>query len=459
LADLQLNVATVRPGRVQLRWRPTAGLSGVEVLRNGAASRQVTGGESAVEDAGLPDGNFSYRLRAFVTAKDGRRFNGPDSSELVVRLTPFRVLAFGDSVMWGQGIAERSKFNTLVVNALRNRLPVEVEFRSLAHSGPTLLPPADEPVPNGFDESRLATHGEIPNTFPTIGFQFRVQGPQVLQAMGGRPADVDLVLVDGCANDVGILNIIDPGTTPDQIGAMTRERCGSWMQAALADLVRLYPSARVVVTGYYQAISEHTDRTALNPVFGVLGMKADPAGAAGVGVATLAAGPLGPVVAGVATVIVSENAARRAIDNGARFKLESDAALRGAVDAVNRAQPGRAVFAESGFRPDNAYASRAGTSFLWLVPLGVYPNDLDEMHAARQTLCRAPAAIETSLGAGVRQPSNVQIDVARQKCFVAALAHPNAQGAASYTRSVLSAIEPFVVNWQRIYARQRQAAQ
>lgn len=446
LSDVRLNVAAVRPGRVQLSWRAVPGVSGFEVLRNGSVVRRLPGGTTAFEEASLPDDNYSYRLRAFVTARDGRQFNGPDSGELAVRLTPFRVLAFGDSVMWGQGIEERSKFTTLVVNALRARLPVDVEFRSLAHSGATLLPPADEPVPLGFDETRLATHGEVPNTYPTIGFQFRVQGPQVLRELGARTSDVDLILIDGCANDIGILKIVDPGRTAEEIGRMARERCGAWMQAALHEVARLYPSARIVVTGYYQALSEHSDRTAFNLLFGGL--------SAGGG-ALLAGWAAGPIIGGIISVVVTETAAQRAIENAARFKVESDAALRSAVDALNRMQPGRAVFAESGFRPENAYASKTGASFLWLVPLGVYPNDLDQLHSARQVLCRAPGAIETSLGAPLRRPPASDVEGARQKCFIAALAHPNALGAASYARSVLAAIEPFVPAWQRIYARQR----
>jgi hypothetical protein len=368
------------------------------------------------------------------------------------------VLAFGDSVMWGQGIAERSKFTTLVVNMLRGNLPVEVEYRSLAHSGATLRPTDDEPVPNGFDESTLATHGEIPNTYPTIGFQVRNQGPQVLRTMGAQSSDVDLILIDGCANDVDILNIVNPSSTPERIAAMTWDHCNRGMKDTLIELASLYPHARIVVTGYYQALSEHTDRTGLNPLFGGWAIlpRSETAGIV-LGVTLLA----GPIAGGIVTAIVTEEAAQQAIINTERFRTESDRALLDAVAAVNGLGGNwfdRAVFVESGFRPENAYASKAGPTYLWLVPLGIYPNDLDEMHASRQNLCRAGGAIETSLGTPLRQPSGLEVEGVRKKCFIAALAHPNAQGAASYASRILNAIEPYILQWKNLYGRERSAS-
>ena len=83
----------------------------------------------------------------------------------------YKIVVFGDSIAWGQGLAEEEKYYTLVANSISQKLNVHVPSpKVLAHSGATVN---DEQLTE--EENKYRTncgervlHGEIPTSFPTI---------------------------------------------------------------------------------------------------------------------------------------------------------------------------------------------------------------------------------------------------------------------------------------------------
>lgn len=119
-----------------------------------------------------------------------------------------KVLALGDSIVWGQGNRDVDKFVSRVGAWLGAPTPT-----SLAHSGAVVSPAANDAAP--------AVWGEVPEGAPSIGAQLG-QAVTLLE-----PASVDVVLVDGGINDVSpyqvaIANPFDPNSEA-KLAARTNE--------------------------------------------------------------------------------------------------------------------------------------------------------------------------------------------------------------------------------------------
>jgi hypothetical protein len=146
-------------------------------------------------------------------------------------MATYKILALGDSVMWGQGLLQGHKFAQLVADhvAAPGRT---VNLAALPHSGAVVC--LDPTPPGGFD---AFLYGELPRSFPSIQSQLEIAGQvpgyapflqpndwdpaawrstklSLQQAIagysgvGGQPPD--LILVDGGINDIGALQIAIP---------------------------------------------------------------------------------------------------------------------------------------------------------------------------------------------------------------------------------------------------------
>jgi lysophospholipase L1-like esterase len=103
----------------------------------------------------------------------------------------FRIVTLGDSVTWGQGLPEAQKFDSMVRDALGHRFPGGVSLQRFAHSGAVI---AANPVTGN------SANGEVPVSRPTIVEQ--------CDGFSDSPDTVDLVLVNGGINDVGVTKIL-----------------------------------------------------------------------------------------------------------------------------------------------------------------------------------------------------------------------------------------------------------
>lgn len=115
--------------------------------------------------------------------------------------SPIHLAVIGDSVMWGQGIAEENKLHNLVKKILEKEKNQTVRFYNYANSGSKFGDPND----NSYEE----WNGEIPRGTPTINAQLKKilekykpidNGEQVSEIIS--PNRLDLLLMDGGINNV-----------------------------------------------------------------------------------------------------------------------------------------------------------------------------------------------------------------------------------------------------------------
>ncbi len=454
--DLSVTLTDAKKRIVRIAWSLPKWVTGVELLRDGAALVRTTSAAATfIDDAPPMAGTHVYAVRTLYTAGPAKTiFRSADSGSVSLRTSPFRMVAIGDSIMWGQGLADSAKFTSLTRDAIRSALNVEVELTSFAHSGAILrgntgpLPAVGQRESLGFDQNALVTPGEVPNSFPTILHQLNVSGagPSV------KRAEVDLVLVDGCINDVGVMSILNPKSTPSAVRAMAQTKC-----APMADVLNrihvLYPGARIVVTGYYPIVSQLSDLTAL-PV-----LVASAVGAAALTTPLLGIPP-DPVaaVAVIALAIGGTSTLRTKLSASSdAFYTASNAALTdAAANASTQAGiPSLVTFAPLPFEPKNAYA--APSSWLWLVPTGAVANDQDDVIAARSVSCHQAGILDRSVGKPVVPGAAAASDVDMLKCERASMGHPNRTGAQAYVTAIGKAIQPNMASWRERFATVRRA--
>lgn len=294
---------------------------------------------------------------------------------------PFEMIVLGDSIVWGQGLAEEQKSSSLVQKWLADTLSRPVRKRVYAHSGATVEQ----------DGSRLnLAHGEVPSSSPDVALQAECVP---------NPGTVDLVLVNGCINDVDATTIFDPTTDPDlaHIETACKCRCGDPMRTLLTGIARRFPNARVVVPGYYPFFSRKTPQVTLRFVtllfLLVTDSKSDP--------------PSWSVCG------------NRLIRKSAVWYEVSNATLAQAVEQANREEggSGRVTFAPIPVVAENAYG--APQSLLWGL------TEHDNVALSRWWECLHREKI-----------------MDRMRCINASAFHPNPAGAKVYADAIIRALEP-----------------
>ena len=107
---------------------------------------------------------------------------------------PFRMIVIGDSIAWGCGLYTKEKYHYLVADWLQKTLKRPVEVTVLAHTGATITKPTNidpskhtflDPELGSWDPTLLEQADHIPN-----------------------PEKVDLILVSGGINDLGLDRIL-----------------------------------------------------------------------------------------------------------------------------------------------------------------------------------------------------------------------------------------------------------
>ncbi len=113
-------------------------------------------------------------------------------------------------------------------------------------------------------------HGEIPNGFPTIlQMVDEYRGPVA-------PDKVDLILLDGCINDVGATSrLLDDQIPHNVLENVIHQSCYNDMKTLLQTVSSKFPSAVIIVTGYFIAISQQTIQNGGGFLVGLLGTNSD----------------------------------------------------------------------------------------------------------------------------------------------------------------------------------------
>jgi hypothetical protein len=314
---------------------------------------------------------------------------GDKSNSVAVPVATCRIAVIGDSVMWGQGLMAgppSMKLSDRVRDAVASHLgDVDTFVDLLAHSGAVI---------SGASGS-AASSGEIPDSVPTISAQL---------AAIPDPTNVDLVILDGGINDVGVPTILDPNTSASALSSSIMANCGTAMTSLLSSVISTCPNAQVVVTSYFPILSPSSEVTLIPLLVGFLS-------------------PL----AGLVTAIEIP----KIIANCEAFFTQSSTALAGAVSAANAAAPStppagllatggpRVAFAAPPFTDDNAVLAPDP----WLFGINVDGSTQDPMAATRKVAC-----------------STIGDLAARTFCDYASVGHPNQKGAQHYADAIMMAL-------------------
>lgn len=360
---------------------------------------------------------FAVVVFAFTAAIQAQ--TAPSANSAAPR--DFNLLVLGDSILWGQGLKTEHKSWYLVKNWLEENQHVPVRERIQAHAG-AVIGSAGVAPPRS-----LTLNGEINSAWPTLHDQI----DNVLRSIND-PSQVDLVLVDGCINDVNARRFLNAGNSSPVIEALAQEKCGAPVEDLLARVASSFPNAHIVLTGYYPVISEKTPRD--------LFMRA----LAKRFYAALSLEPRRPSDREMFDRLT-------AISN--TWYEASNRALTGAVGKTNeqlmaRGSRQRVSFARIPFQPEHAFAAR--DSRLWgfnattiRKMLALFTFGKVSLHANDEVSSRRWSMCEDFFR---KQPDETDAQKRARKdnlmvCKLAAIAHPNRKGAVMYAEAITQQIE------------------
>jgi lysophospholipase L1-like esterase len=327
---------------------------------------------------------------------------------------PFNMLVLGDSIMWGEGLKSDHKAWYQMKVWLAQRTGRPINERIEAHSGAVIE------LENA-DETRAAADGEVNVAVPTLNQQLEAA---VRHYANGR--QVDLVVVTGCANDVDVKNVLNAGNSTEEIRLLTEAKCGPPVRNLLRRITRSFPTAYVIVAGYYPFVTQRTR----NDIF-MRGLTKR----------------FYKAIAG--TSKLNQKAVfKQVVANSDQWYRSSNNSLSEAVRTVNgelggTESRGRVRFAEMHFLPEHSF--RAPKTQLWnfesspirklLVILSfgkILLRSNDEVRKQRYASCKeywkAPTAETESQK---KERKNQQL-----LCRYAALGHPNRQGSTVYAQTI-----------------------
>src|SRR5882762_1519794 len=324
----------------------------------------------------------------------------------------FHLLVLGDSISWGQGLRDEHKAWYQVKTWLETS-GRKVSERIEAHSGAVIGSVGDwgaDPIP--------VLDGEVSRGVPSVNGQI----DNALRSYAD-PAKVDLVLVDGCINDLDARRLLNAANAPAAIVELAQQKCGPPVEALLGRIATAFPNAHVIVTGYYPILSEKS----ANDFF----MRA-----------------LAKRLYTGSESMNDKQLRARLIEISREWYQASNRMLAAATEKVDaelaaRGSRQRTAFAEIVFLPEHSFA--APQSRLWgfdasairkllvILTLGrVTLKTNDEQRNQRNASCKQtfrPPAGETKQQKEARE-NRIML------CRLAAIGHPNPKGAQMYADAI-----------------------
>jgi lysophospholipase L1-like esterase len=290
----------------------------------------------------------------------------------------------GDSIIWGQGLLPEEKFDTLVQQALLPQYPDGVNLESVAHSGAVIGAGGATGAPQA---------GEVPAS--------RLSIIEQCDGYANAPETVDLVLLDGGINDVGVAAILNPLAQIPSLDARVIDACHDGMLVLLKKVGAKFskPTCRILVTGYYSILSAKSDPLGVTKLLSLFGIAVP-------GFLDNDFDFINPVLR--------------------RCEQFFDDSTRQLQQAIADAGDPRITFVPSGFTDDNSVFV-PGTSLLWSLTLDDEMEPQDPVAPARRPLCNAAF------------PDDLQL-LDRERCYRASAGHPNVQGAVQFSKQILAAL-------------------
>jgi lysophospholipase L1-like esterase len=188
------------------------------------------------------------------------------------------MLVLGDSILWGQGLSEDDKCTSILRARWSSATGAPVQEYKFAHSGADIwddgqsgVLAALNPYPPRYpatvpgDPAVMRTRpseptaplrdaiGEIPDEEPYLLHQ-------ILDARGvlATLPPIDLVVVDMGINDTEVYNLILPDKSLPAVVARAKSLAPR-VAYAIDKVAEAFPSAKVLVTGYYPLVSKQSD--------------------------------------------------------------------------------------------------------------------------------------------------------------------------------------------------------
>ena len=348
---------------------------------------------------------------------------------------PINLLVLGDSISWGQGLKDEHKASTLVKSWLAQQTGREVVQTIEAHSGAVIGAAEKSADAAGLDAAR-ALDGELSRAYPTINDQI-----DYAVSAFGNPARVDLVIVNGCINDLDARRLLNAAYSPDNIREVAQAKCGPPVEALLRRIAGTFTSAHVVVIGYYPILSEKS----ANDLFMRALAKRFYSPAPG-------APKLNDKALRARLIAISREWYQ------VSDQMLSTAARKVDADLIAKGSHQRVLFADAGFRTEDAFAAKQ--TRLWsfdaswirkmlvVFTLGrVQLRSNDELRSYRSDLCKN--LIKKSSNETPEQKMDREDRMMR--CRLAAVAHPNRKGAAMYAEAIGNLLKPLILEagWLR----------
>lgn len=375
----------------------------------------------------------------------------PDISTLPQE-KPFEMLVIGDSIIWGQGHKGPKDFTP---EEIKSGSPKSTKFSYMtkdwletvkfngkrrvnmfvkAHSGASITEKKEGNLdPNHYFD------GEINLWTPSITRQYQFaldcyQRPtnsadcyqksdvsrddlSFYQGKPVLPENVDLILLDGCINDMSPRQIFNIAFSKDKLKQAAEKYCNGAMSELLTNLAKDFPNAKILVTGYYPLVSKKTDPLilykALLTVFGKNFVSS--------------------------TIIKVLNILKwKKIDKihfirnelAERSSVWYQASVAGLLRAVNNTNSGlspsppRIFYVDPAFREENAFS--ASQTFMW--KLIAKKRTDDPLFKKRLVACNNPE---------IKHFKRTHHFI----CHRAGLFHPNIAGADAYYQAVVSTLD------------------
>jgi lysophospholipase L1-like esterase len=194
----------------------------------------------------------------------------------------FRVVALGDSAMWGQGLDDHQKYYRLAGERIARTLGKTATFRNLARSGamiaeperrdhrsglppsgpagyvdqyPALFPDADARARfiAGDAVAAYRLYRDLPATYPTIS-------QQVDMVDDAMARSADLLLLNGGINDLDKVLVLNPdGYSLTEMENAVEFAFYTRVKSLLAAARQKFPRAVIVVPAYFPVLSDKSD--------------------------------------------------------------------------------------------------------------------------------------------------------------------------------------------------------
>lgn len=320
------------------------------------------------------------------------------------------MLVLGDSILWGQGLKSENKTWYHVKSWLEKTTKRHVVERIEAHSGAVI-------ERSSLTDSLTSANREVNVGLPTINDEL-----DEAVRFYSDPSQVELVLVSGCGNDVGVQNLLNASNI-GEVDDMTEAKCGKPVENLLRRIANAFPSAQIILTGYYPFFSSQTRNDFVVKALARRFFKNQSNG--------------GPRMS-------SKEVFERLKVNSSQWHQTSAIRLAEAVRRINvELGRQRVMFARIEFPPDYSFA--ASKSHLWglnrspfrmtllLLSFGkiLLPSN-DEVRKQRTSSCNE---VYKKLP---NETAEAQKDrkALRLFCRYAALGHPNKKGAMLYANSI-----------------------